>query len=34
MSWDVAVVGTRGQHYYEEIIEEDLLPQPATEKAS
>jgi len=23
------VVGTRGQHYYEEIIEEDLLPKAA-----
>jgi thioredoxin-like negative regulator of GroEL len=28
------VVGARGQHYYEEIIEEDLLPQAATKKAS
>ena len=28
------VVGARGQHYYEEIIEEDLLPRQATEKAS
>jgi thioredoxin-like negative regulator of GroEL len=27
------VVGVRGQHYYEEIIEEDLLEEPMTQEA-